>query len=228
LLQQDEPRIHVVARLPFWSQRPEGTPHDQALVVTAASPDPSGADRTLIGLEVPLDMSRARLAGALTEAGLAPEPLILRCDPGVAFARALADVGGFVEEGDPRLRGLRSLPRPHVSTAPVYANLVSYLVAAWLLIFLASVRELGVSIFLIGLNAKVLAPAIEMAGVETRISAMTPFMGLSLPANMAAAPPIRVCTWLAARATYPDASLPRQPPRPRRCRSRPPGRPASG
>jgi anti-sigma factor RsiW len=29
---------------------------------------------------------------------------------------------------------VRSLPRPHVSTAPVYAYLVSYLVAAWLLI----------------------------------------------------------------------------------------------
>jgi anti-sigma factor RsiW len=29
---------------------------------------------------------------------------------------------------------VRSLPRPHVSTVPVYAYLVSYLVAAWLLI----------------------------------------------------------------------------------------------
>jgi anti-sigma factor RsiW len=29
---------------------------------------------------------------------------------------------------------VRALPRPHVSTAPVYAYLVSYLVAAWLLI----------------------------------------------------------------------------------------------
>ncbi len=29
---------------------------------------------------------------------------------------------------------VRSLPRPHVSTAPVYAYLVSYLVASWLLI----------------------------------------------------------------------------------------------
>ena len=36
LLQQDEPRIHVVARLPFWSPRPEGTPHDQALVDSRA------------------------------------------------------------------------------------------------------------------------------------------------------------------------------------------------
>ena len=34
------------------------------------------------------------------------------------------------------------------------------LVAAWLLIFIASVRELGVSIFLMGPNSKVVAPAI--------------------------------------------------------------------
>jgi len=34
------------------------------------------------------------------------------------------------------------------------------IVAAWLLLFIASVRELGVSIFLVGPNAKVIAPAI--------------------------------------------------------------------
>ena len=34
------------------------------------------------------------------------------------------------------------------------------MVAAWLLIFIASVRELGVSIFLMGPNSKVIAPAI--------------------------------------------------------------------
>jgi iron(III) transport system permease protein len=34
------------------------------------------------------------------------------------------------------------------------------LVAAWLLIFIASVRELGVSVFLMGPNSKVIAPAI--------------------------------------------------------------------
>ena len=34
------------------------------------------------------------------------------------------------------------------------------IIAAWLLIFIASVRELGVSIFLVGSNAKVIAPSI--------------------------------------------------------------------
>ena len=34
------------------------------------------------------------------------------------------------------------------------------LVAAWLLIFIASVRELGVSVFLMGPHSKVIAPSI--------------------------------------------------------------------
>jgi len=34
------------------------------------------------------------------------------------------------------------------------------IIAAWLLVFIASVRELGVSIFLVGSNAKVIAPSI--------------------------------------------------------------------
>jgi iron(III) transport system permease protein len=34
------------------------------------------------------------------------------------------------------------------------------LVAAWLLIFIAGVRELGVSVFLMGPHSKVIAPAI--------------------------------------------------------------------
>jgi iron(III) transport system permease protein len=34
------------------------------------------------------------------------------------------------------------------------------IIAAWLLVFIASVRELGVSIFLVGPRAKVIAPSI--------------------------------------------------------------------
>ena len=52
LLQKDEPRIHVIARLPFWTPRPDGAPAVQALVVAASAPDASGADRSLLGLEL--------------------------------------------------------------------------------------------------------------------------------------------------------------------------------
>jgi iron(III) transport system permease protein len=41
------------------------------------------------------------------------------------------------------------------------------LVAAWLLLFIASVRELGVSIFLVGPNAKVIAPSIVSAWLSS-------------------------------------------------------------
>ncbi len=106
----DGRRIHVVARLPFWMSRPEGAPRGEALVVSAAQPDPSGQDRTLLALDLPQDSSRARLGQALAAAGLEAGTVILRNDPGVA--RALVDVAGFVTEDDPRLAALR--PRPVV------------------------------------------------------------------------------------------------------------------
>lgn len=114
LLHRDDPRIHVVARLPFWSPRPEGAPKVQALVVSAAAPDPSGADRSLLGLELTLEVSRARLAAAVEAAGFRAGATILRRDPGAAVAHALVDVDGFVGDDDPRLSALQSVLRPPV------------------------------------------------------------------------------------------------------------------
>ena len=114
LLQRDDPRIHVVARLPFWAPGPEGAAPLQALVVSAAAPDPSGDDRTLLGLEVPLESSRARIATVLAASGLMVGPLILRRDPGARVAHALVEVAGFVAEDDPRLTELPSVLRPPV------------------------------------------------------------------------------------------------------------------
>ncbi len=120
LLHRDSPRIHVVARLPFWAPRSEGGPNAQALVVAAAAPDPSGTaedaagDRSLIGLELPLDMSRARLSAALLAAGLEPGATILRRDPGAAVAHALVEVEGYLTDADPRLIDLPGLLRPPV------------------------------------------------------------------------------------------------------------------
>ena len=107
----DAMRLHVVARLPFWAARPEGAPTVQALVVTAADPDPSGADRSLLGLELALDTSRARLGTALGAAGVRAGPVILRRDPGAAVAHALVDVEGFVAEDDARLGALGAVLR---------------------------------------------------------------------------------------------------------------------
>jgi chorismate mutase len=115
LLHRDEPRIHIVARLPFWAPRSEGAPQVQAMVVAAAAPDPSSRDRSLLGFELPPDMSRARLAGALATAGLAPSSIILRRDPAGHIAHGLIDVDGYVPDDDPRLLKLaESVRRPVV------------------------------------------------------------------------------------------------------------------
>jgi chorismate mutase/prephenate dehydratase len=114
LLQAGDPRIHVVARLPFWTARPEGAPRVEALVIAAAAPDPSGADRSLLGLELPLDVSRAGLGTMLAAAGFSVGEVILRRDPGASAAHALVDVDGFISDADPRLATLQSVLRPPV------------------------------------------------------------------------------------------------------------------
>ncbi len=113
LLHRDEPRIHIVARLPFWSPRGEGAPQAQAMVVAAAAPDPSGRDQSLIGFELPPEMSRARLSAALGAAGLTPSAILLRRDPGGQIAHGLIDVEGYVTDDDPRMARLaESVHRP--------------------------------------------------------------------------------------------------------------------
>ena len=110
LLQKDEPRLHVVGRLPFWAPRPEGAPTSQALVVATVEPDASEHDRSLLGLELDSDVSRARLTGSLTAAGLKPEAMILRREPGAPTAQALVEVAGFIADDDTRLGGLARRP----------------------------------------------------------------------------------------------------------------------
>ncbi len=106
LLHKDDPRIHVVARLPFWTPRPEGAPRAHALVVAAIAPDATLRDRSLLGLEVGAEISRARLATALTAAGLAPDTIVLRRHPSQPVAQALVEVDGHVSDDDPRLAAL--------------------------------------------------------------------------------------------------------------------------
>jgi chorismate mutase len=114
LLHRADPRIHVVARLPLWGPRTEGAPRVQALVVAAVPPDPSGADRSLIALELAPEQSRARLAAALGAAGFNQGQTLLRRDPRVPVALALVDVEGFVAGDDPRLAALTDALRPPV------------------------------------------------------------------------------------------------------------------
>ena len=113
LLHREEPRIHIAARLPFWAApRPEGAPAVQALVVSPHAPDPSGQDRTLLGLELEQDISRDRLAAAFSAAGLGQGAVwVLRRDPGSPLAQALVELDGHVPESDQRLDKLNGLSR---------------------------------------------------------------------------------------------------------------------
>lgn len=78
------PRAHIVARLPFWGRA--GVP--EAMVISVAAPDPSGADRTVIAC----GEMRALSAAGFTVGGV--------------FAEGLAEIDGFVTQEDPRLRGI--------------------------------------------------------------------------------------------------------------------------
>jgi chorismate mutase / prephenate dehydratase len=100
LLRRDHPRLHVVARLPFWTPRAAGAPIVQSLVVSAIAPDASERDRSLLGLDLDRDVSRARLTQVLIDAHLSPSCLILRRDQGM---HALAEVDGHLTDDDPRL-----------------------------------------------------------------------------------------------------------------------------
>lgn len=111
LMQNEQPRMYVVAKLPFWAARPDGAPAVQALVVATTEPDPSGSDRTLLGLEFDTDVSRARLTAAMTTAGLTPGVVILRRNQAAPVAHAVAEVEGFLSDDDPRLAALASVLR---------------------------------------------------------------------------------------------------------------------
>jgi chorismate mutase len=108
LLRRDDLRMHIVARLPFWSPRPEGAPTAQGLVVSAAAPDPSGQDRSLLGVELAAEVNGARLDAAVAAAGFRAGATIARQAAGASAPCALVEVDGFVGDDDPRLPALRA------------------------------------------------------------------------------------------------------------------------
>ena len=61
----------VIARLPFAARGNARGESANALVIGHAEFDPTGADRSFVALEIPGELSRARLIGVLNEAGLA-------------------------------------------------------------------------------------------------------------------------------------------------------------
>lgn len=106
-----EPRLHIIARLPFWRPRPDGFPRAQALVVASTAPDASEQDQSFLGLECDSDLSRAKLSSELTAAGLKPETMVLIRQPGSSVANVLVEVPGYLSDDDDRLTHLGSVLR---------------------------------------------------------------------------------------------------------------------
>ena len=106
-----EPRLHIVGRLPFWRPRPDGAPAAQAIVVASTAPDASGDDRSFLGMECDSDVSRARLSGELTTAGLKPETMVLGRQQGSPIANVLVEVDGYLADDDARLLRLGAVLR---------------------------------------------------------------------------------------------------------------------
>ena len=110
---------------------------------------------------------------------------------------ALRTIAGVVLQVDPSLEecarvcGAGWVYQMRTVTMPL---LRPGLVAAWLLIFIASVRELGVSIFLMGPNSKVIAPAIvnswlssssELSAAMALIQTATVFIAVAIMFSLA-------------------------------------------
>ena len=107
-LLHQEPRVHIIARLPFWARRTEGAPTINAVVVAADAPDASGADRSFLCMELERETSRTRLSSALAAAGLKPDDIVMRGN------HLLVEVDGYVPSDDPRLAQLAEIGRPVV------------------------------------------------------------------------------------------------------------------
>jgi chorismate mutase / prephenate dehydratase len=106
-----EPRLYIIARLPFWNVRPDGSPTAKALVVASTPPDASGDDRSFLGLECDSDVSRARLSSELLAAGLKAEAMELLRLQGSSMSNVLVEVDGYLTDDDPRLSRLGSVLR---------------------------------------------------------------------------------------------------------------------
>lgn len=114
LIHGGAPRLSIVGKLPFWARRSEGVPQMGAYVVSTLTPDASGADRSLVGIEIMPDMSTARIVGMLREAGFDVGSILIRRTSRRDAGYVLADVEGLVARDDPRLSSLTGFLAPPV------------------------------------------------------------------------------------------------------------------
>jgi hypothetical protein len=106
-------QLSVIAKLPFWTARAEGTPSGTAFAVAAIRPDPSGNDHSLIVFTTAEETSRSRLTNNLTAAGLTAENIWTR-RTGSGQAIILADIPGLLDDSDPRLAAIQGAEAPAI------------------------------------------------------------------------------------------------------------------
>jgi len=106
LMLADPKTPQVVARLPFHPRgaAPGGTP--DLLALAPVPHEPTGDDRTLLGLELMQDMSRGRLKDVLDAAGLAPLGFRSWLARGGDVSLHMVEIPGYLAQGDPRLDAL--------------------------------------------------------------------------------------------------------------------------
>lgn len=114
LMHGGEPRLSIVGKLPFWARRIEGVPQTGAYVVSSLTPDASGSDRSLIGIEIMPDTSTARIVGMLRDAGFEVGSILPRRATRRDVGYALADVDGVIVRDDPRLAQVTGFLAPPV------------------------------------------------------------------------------------------------------------------
>jgi chorismate mutase / prephenate dehydratase len=112
-----EDALQILARLPFAATALQPS----ALIVGRQAFEPTGDDRGYVVLETDGDFSRARLAAALTKAGLTPRgfPAEARVADGRGAARPLllVETEDYVGPGDKRLESLREAAGPALAAA---------------------------------------------------------------------------------------------------------------
>ncbi|WP_207482158.1 chorismate mutase [Arenibaculum pallidiluteum] len=106
LMSADPKMPHVVARLPFHPHDPTPGGAPDLLALAAIPHEPTGDDRTLLGLELVGDVSRGRLKEVLEASGMSCLGLRSWLARSGEASLHMAEVAGFIDKKDPRLAAL--------------------------------------------------------------------------------------------------------------------------
>ncbi len=93
---------HIIARLPFIGRGNVRGDGGDALVVGHGDPEQTGADRSLVMMEIGVEVSRARIISALGSAGLVVTLFEVH-KPSAGIAWCLIELDDLVSAEDPRL-----------------------------------------------------------------------------------------------------------------------------